>query len=133
MSQILSGFVVGLMICVLVAGLNNESQASTPTNEAHGLALSDKLVRITSKGHTATFRLYDTVAAKEFYDQLPLALELTNFRDAQWMFYPPEKLGVTAREAYHGGKKGELSYGGMCSCFTRTSMPATKCTVWAST
>jgi hypothetical protein len=26
-------------------------------------------------GHTATFRLYDTVAAKEFYDQLPLKLE----------------------------------------------------------
>jgi len=109
-NQILSGFVVGFMLCVLAAGLNNESQASTPTNEAHGLALSDMQVKITSKGRTATFRLYDTVAAKEFYDQLPLALELTNFRDAQWMFYPPEKLGVTAREAYHDGKKGELSY-----------------------
>ncbi|MGD8445609.1 MAG: cyclophilin-like fold protein [Desulfobacterales bacterium] len=61
-------------------------------------------------GHTATFRLYDTVAAKEFYDQLPLKLNLTNFRDAQWMFYPPEKLSVTPLEAYHDGKKGELSY-----------------------
>jgi hypothetical protein len=26
------------------------------------------------------------------------------------MFYPPEKLSVTPREAYHDGKKGELSY-----------------------
>jgi hypothetical protein len=78
--------------------------------QAHGLPLSDMQVKITSKGHTATFRLYDTVAAKEFYDQLPLRLDLTNFRDAQWMFYPPEKLNVTAREAYHDGKKGELSY-----------------------
>jgi hypothetical protein len=26
------------------------------------------------------------------------------------MFYPPEELNVTAREAYHDGKKGELSY-----------------------
>ena len=58
----------------------------------------------------ATFQLYDTVAAKGFYDQLPLKLPLSNFRDAQWMFYPPKKLSVTARESYHDGKKGELSY-----------------------
>ena len=80
------------------------------TPRAHGLPLSDMQVKITSRGRTATFQLYDTVAAKEFYNQLPLDLELTNFRDAQWMFYPPEKLSVTAQEAYHDGKKGELSY-----------------------
>ena len=81
-----------------------------PTNEEHGLALSDMQVKISSQGHTATFQLYDTIAAKELSDQLPLKLDLTNFRDAQWMFYPPKKLQVTAREAYHDGKKGELSY-----------------------
>lgn len=79
-------------------------------NEEHGLTLSNMQVTVTSQGHRATFRLYDTVAAREFYDQLPLKLDLTNFRDAQWMFYPPEKLSVTAQEAYHDGKKGELSY-----------------------
>ena len=78
--------------------------------QAHGLTVSNMQVSITSQGHTAIFQLYDTVAAKEFYDQLPLELDLTNFRDAQWMFYPPEKLSVTAREAYHDGEKGELSY-----------------------
>jgi len=78
--------------------------------QAYGLTLSDMQVKITPRGHTAIFRMYDTVAAKEFYDQLPLKLDLSNFRDAQWMFYPPEKLSVTAREAYHDGKKGELSY-----------------------
>jgi len=41
---------------------------------------------------------------------LPLKLDLSSFRDAQWMFYPPKKLNVTADEAYHDGKKGELSY-----------------------
>ena len=78
--------------------------------QAQGLSLSDMQVKITSQGHTATFHLYDTDAAREFYDQLPLTLDLNNFRDAQWMFYPPEKLNVTAKEAYHDGKKGELSY-----------------------
>ncbi len=79
-------------------------------NEFHQLALSNMQIKITSQGHTATFRLYDTVAARELYDQLPLELDLSNFRDAQWMFYPPRKLNVTGREAYHDGKKGELSY-----------------------
>ena len=110
MKRILSVFVAGVMICILVTVLNKEGKASTATDEAHGLTLSDMQVKITSQGNTATFRLYDTVAAKEFYDQLPLKLELSNFRDAQWMFYPPKKLSVTAREAYHDGKKGELSY-----------------------
>ena len=110
MNRILSVFAVGFIICTLVTGLNEDGKASAPADEAHGLPFSDMQVKITSQGHTATFRLYDTVAAKEFYDQLPLALDLTNFRDAQWMFYPPDKLSVTAREAYHDGKKGELSY-----------------------
>ncbi|QJB58480.1 hypothetical protein HFN16_14390 [Pseudodesulfovibrio sp. zrk46] len=67
-------------------------------------------VEIISQEKQATFQLYDTVAAKEFFNQLPLELDLSNFRDAQWMFYLSEKLNVTADEAYHDGKKGELSY-----------------------
>ena len=116
MKRILSVFVAGLMICTLVVCLNKEGTASTLANkkpvqnENHGLTLSDMQVKITAMGRTATFQLYDTIAAKEFYDQLPLKLDLTNFRDAQWMFYPSEKLSVTEHEAYHDGKKGELSY-----------------------
>ena len=110
MNRMVSFWVAGLAICVIAVCLTTNGAAATPANEAHGLSLSDMQVKITSQGHTAIFQLYETVAAKEFYDQLPLTLELTNFRDAQWMFYPPEKLNVTAREAYHDGKKGELSY-----------------------
>jgi hypothetical protein len=74
------------------------------------LPLTDMQITITSKDKSASFRLYDTDAAKELYEQLPLTLELSNFRNAQWMFYPPKKLHVKASEAYHEGKKGELSY-----------------------
>jgi len=114
--RILSVFIVGFIICALVFGINLEGKASIAANEKpvkkeeNGLTLSEMQVKITARGHTATFQLYDTVAAKQLYGQLPLKLDLTNFRDAQWMFYPPEKLSVTAREAYHDGKKGELSY-----------------------
>lgn len=116
MKRIFSIFIIGFITCVLAVGINIKEKASMAANgkpvgnEENGLPLSDMEVKITSQGHTATFRLYDTVAAKEFYEQLPLKLDLTNFRDVQWMFYPPQKLGVTAREAYHDGKKGELSY-----------------------
>jgi hypothetical protein len=116
MNRILSVFVFGFIVSTIVACFNLEVAAAQTVNdeqvkdEKHGLSLSDMIVKITSIRHTATFQLYDTVAAKEFYDQLPLELELTNFRDAQWMFYPPKKLSVTTREAYHDGKKGELSY-----------------------
>ena len=84
----------------------NDDDAASET----GLSMSDYYLKINSEGHTATFRLYDTDAAKELYDQLPLTLETTNFASAQWMFYPPEHLSVTEKEVYHDGKKGELSY-----------------------
>jgi len=104
MKRILAFCVSGFMLFALVV------MANTNENVMHGLDLSNRQVKITSQGQTAIFRLYDTAAAKGFYEQLPLELELTNFRNAQWMFYPPERLGVTEREAYHDGKKGELSY-----------------------
>lgn len=108
MNRNLSLIFIGMIICVLMIVFNVDGIVSA--NETHNLKLSNMQVKITSKGHTATFRLYDTTAAKEFYNQLPLSLDLTNFRESQWMFYPPRKLNVTAREAYHNGKKGELSY-----------------------
>lgn len=97
---------IALAICLSLAPDNGFASEK----EGHGLSLSHMQVIIRSQGQTAVFQLYDTIAAQEFYDQLPLELDLTNFRDAQWMFYPPRKLQVTDREAYHDGKKGELSY-----------------------
>lgn len=81
MKRILSVYIVGFIICTLAVGINIAGKASRASNEKpvkneeNGLTLSDMQVKITAMGHTATFRLYDTVAAKEFYDQLPLKLE----------------------------------------------------------
>lgn len=109
--RIISIFVAGIIVCALIAGLGpNVNNGQAASKEVNSLTLSKMLVKISSQGQTAAFQLYDTVAAKEFYAQLPLKLDLSNFRDAQWMFYPPQTLNVTAAEAYHDGKKGELSY-----------------------
>lgn len=96
---------VGFACCAFLIFLKSNTLAAE-----FPLPLSSMKVEIVSQGKRATFQLYDTTAAKEFYGQLPLTLDLSNFRDAQWMFYPPKKLNVKADEAYHDGKKGELSY-----------------------
>jgi len=101
--------VLGVMLLGFFFMVCERSNAGTEPPQ-HGLTLSDMSIKITSQGHVATFQLYDTVAAKELYSQLPLELELRNFRDAQWMFWPPERLNVTPQEAYHDGIRGELSY-----------------------
>jgi len=105
-----SVLVAGIMTLTLALCIHNDRKAFAAGTEPHSLSLSGMHVKITSQGRMATFQLYDTTAASEFYNQLPLQLELDNFRDAQWMFYPPQKLNVTQGEAYHDGKKGELSY-----------------------
>lgn len=107
---VLSVLVTGTMTLAFALCMHNDRKAFAAVAEPHDLSLSGMHVKITSQGRLATFRLYDTTAASEFYNQLPLHLKLDNFRDAQWMFYPPKKLNVTQGEAYHDGKKGELSY-----------------------
>ena len=109
-----------LMLFVMLFLTNCAGRADAQTNapapaipseaRERELTLSNMIVKVTARGHTATFQLYNTAAARELYEQLPLELELRNFRDAQWMFFLPQRLNVTEREAYHNGIRGELSY-----------------------
>lgn len=105
LSRLIPFFLFGITVVAFIAFCMGRAEAAECN-----LKLFQMKVKITSQGRTATFQLYDTTAAKEFYDQLPLTLDLENFRDAQWMFYPPKKLNIAKNEAYHDGKKGELSY-----------------------
>lgn len=115
--------ILAIVGIVFLVNRSNETNAEEAENQVsdintteigdsgNNLELSNQVIRVTSSnGYEATFRLYDTVAANELYNQLPLELEISNYSDAQWMFYPPEELSVTPNEVYHDGKKGELSY-----------------------
>ena len=62
-----------------------ETEASADT-EGNSLNLLEKAIRVTCGNQSAIFQLYDTEAAQNLYEQLPLELELNNFRNAQWMF-----------------------------------------------
>jgi len=89
MARISSFYIIGIII-ILLSAFSAQTKAASTTSEKHSfehvLKVSNMQVKISSDGHTATFQLYNTVAAKQFYEQLPLELELSNFRDAQWMF-----------------------------------------------
>jgi hypothetical protein len=86
--------------------------AMTVMAQSNNLKLSTKQIRVTSSnGETVFFQLYDTKAARQLYDQLPLNnLPLSNCHTGDWDFSPPEELEVTRAEAYRNGKKGELQY-----------------------
>jgi hypothetical protein len=67
-------------------------------------------VRISSGGHAATFRLYDTAAAREFYDQLPLSIEVENYSSNEKIFYPPKKLNTADTPQADAHQAGTLAY-----------------------
>lgn len=79
------------------------------SSRAQGLPLSDMQVKITSRGYTATFQLYDNPAAKQFYAQLPLSIKVENYSNNEKIFYPPEKLDISATPKADA-KAGTLAY-----------------------
>lgn len=116
----ISCFFIACILAVCLAACNQtaptaqESVSESYSNNSQDIDVpltpSDTFIKISTESGVAIFQLYDTRAAEDLVQQLPLELELSNFRDAQWMFYPPEKLSVTDEEIYRNGKKGELSY-----------------------
>lgn len=66
-------------------------------------------IRVYSNGNTTVFRLNDSQAAKELYDQLPLSIEVENYSSNEKIFYPPKKLD-TVNTPLANAKKGTLAY-----------------------
>lgn len=48
----------------------------------------------TNDGHTITFHLNESLAAKSFYEQLPLDILVEDYAKSEKIFYPPEKLDI---------------------------------------
>lgn len=94
------------ILTILFAGAIMVTSVSSRAQE---LPLSDMQVKITSRGYTVTFQLYDTAAAKQFYAQLPLSIKVENYNNNEKIFYPPEKLDITATPKADA-KAGTLAY-----------------------
>lgn len=83
------------------------SESELPDME---LALSELYIKISSGETFIVFQLYDTEAAKEFYEQLSLQGSVAVFDDTQWGFSLEKELCIKSEETYHNGKEGELIY-----------------------
>lgn len=109
-NHILSILATGAFCFILALCAHQRAEAAASGSHEPALPLSDMQIRITSQGKAATFQLYDTAAARKLYGQLPLTLDLTNFRDAQWMFYPPRKLNTSGAPLAKNVRPGTLCY-----------------------
>ena len=66
-------------------------------------------VRVASDEYEIIYALNDSQAAKDFYAQLPLTLEVENYSTNEKIFYPPKELDVSDAPAADA-EKGTLAY-----------------------
>ena len=98
MKRILSFFVVGFIICTLIAYSN-----------ASGNQMAIK-ISVKANGNTTVFELNNSPAARDLYAQLPLSITVENYGDNEKIFYPPKKLNTTDTPLADGGRAGTLAY-----------------------
>jgi hypothetical protein len=81
--RILSVFVVGFIICTLIAYSNaSENQMAIK-------------ISVKANGNTTVFELNNSPAARDLYAQLPLSITVENYSNNEKIFYPPKKLNTT--------------------------------------
>ena len=98
MKRILSVFVVGFIICTLIAYSNaSENQMAIK-------------ISVKANGNTTVFELNNSPAARDLYAQLPLSITVENYSDNEKIFYPPKKLNITDTPLADGGRAGTLAY-----------------------
>ena len=68
-----------------------------------------RVIEVADGGTVVTFELNDSAAATALCDQLPLAVEVSDFSTNEKIFYPPEPLDVADAPHAEGGA-GTLAY-----------------------
>ena len=89
-----------------------DTQAFSPNTETQSEVTKEGLtmkISIQNQEKTLQFELNDSPAAKAFYEQLPLTIEIKNFSDNEKIFYPPQKL-TTENTPVAYAEKGTLAY-----------------------
>ena len=97
MKRILSVFVVGFIICTLIAYANaSENQMAIK-------------ISVRANSNTTVFELNNSPAARDLYTQLPLSIKVENYSHNEKIFYPPKKLNTTDTPQADA-KAGTLAY-----------------------
>lgn len=97
MNRILSVFVAGLIICILMV-YSNASEDITSMK-----------INVKANGKTTVFELNNSPAARDLYAQLPLSISVENYSNNEKIFYPPKKLN-TSDTPLVDAQPGTLAY-----------------------
>lgn len=104
-------------ICLLFSNYIRPPQEEAPppsSGEAAAISMhsekeSPMKISLKNQGKTLAFELNNSPAAQEFYDQLPLSIEIKDFSDNEKIFYPSKKL-TTENTPIAYAVKGTLAY-----------------------
>ena len=67
------------------------------------------IINVHSNGKSTVFQLNDSQAAKDFYTQMPMNIEVENYSHNEKIFYPPNKL-ATSNTPLANAMTGTLAY-----------------------
>lgn len=96
----------------LSTGCSNQKELESSNDVRENKTINDNNMQIVVQGggnKTVTFQLYDSIAAKSLYEQLPINIEVENYSDNEKIFYPAKKLDV-GDTPLAKGPKGTLAY-----------------------
>lgn len=117
MKKVLTLLLTGVLIFSL-AGCHGRSGQKTKTESrvknstsAQEKRKNKKLrIRLQSRnGQSILFRLNDSPAAQSLYDQLPLSIQIEDYKDSEKIFYPPKELDTSSTPLAEG-PPGTLAY-----------------------
>ncbi len=93
---------------ILVFALSACGQANVETEDTNNEELTQQEVigmqiRVIANGNTIVYELNDSRASQEFYEQLPLNVEVNNYSHNEKIFYPQHALDVSDAPEASGG------------------------------
>ena len=105
-------FMSFILLCCSHTAEKQDPQAFFAKTETQSSITKEGLtmkILMQNQEKTLQFELNDSPAAKAFYKQLPLTIEIKNFSDNEKIFYPPQKL-TTENTPIAYAEKGTLAY-----------------------
>lgn len=106
----------------------------TVTEKKNKRAAENMKIAVKSDKYTVVYRLNESKAAKDLYNQLPLSINVENYSNNEKIFYPPTELKTTGTPKSKG-EKGSLAYyapWGMWLCSMKAEVREPDCMNWAA-
>ncbi len=102
-------FIVSFLVVLFILTFRSSCIAQDRSNNTLPGKVRDMFIEITANGRTTVYKLNNSQASKEFFVQLPLALDVEDYGSKEKIFYPPKKLVISNTPKANAGV-GTLAY-----------------------